>query len=227
MMRFFKYTALAAFAFIFIGFSAGQANAQLQSILTRMNDHNKVLSSLKANVTMVKYQDQLETRDTTKGKVMYLPRTGKDPLVRLDWNNGDALAVGNKKYILYKPGTGQAITGSTEKAKGSAKAGNALAFMSMTRAQLRENYTVTFIGGDEKLSDGTVTDHIKLEPKMASNYISAEVWVDANGMVIQSKVTEKNNDTTTILLTNIVKNQTLNAKDFQIILPKGTKEVKS
>lgn len=226
MMRYFRYAALAAFAFIFIGFTAGQANAQIGSILTRIENHNKTLSSLKANVTMVKYQDQLETRDTTKGKVIYLPRKGKDPLVRLDWDNGDAMAVVDKQYVLYKPKAGQAIVGSTDKAKGNAKAGNALAFMSMSRSQIRENYSATYIGA-EKLSDGTATDHLKLEPKAASNYTSAEVWVDADGMVIQSRITEKNNDTTTILLTGIEKNKTLNAKDFQIILPKGTKQVKS
>jgi outer membrane lipoprotein-sorting protein len=132
----------------------------------------------------------------------------------------------DKRYVLYKPKSGQAITGSTEKAKGSPKAGNALAFMSMTRAQLRENYSVTYIG-DEKLSEGSATDHIKLVPKMASNYTSAEIWVDANGMVVQSKITEKNNDTTTIQLTKIEKNKTLKATDFQITMKKGTEILKS
>lgn len=225
MMKYFRYAAAAAFIFISIGFAAGTANAQITTIFTRMEEHNKVLSSLKATVTMVKYQDQLETRDTTKGKVMYLPRKGKDPLVRLDWDNGEALAIVDKQYVLYKPRTAQAIVGSTEKAKDSAKAGNALAFMSMTRAQLRQNYSVTYVGA-EKLSEGTATDHLKLEPKAASNYTSAEIWVDANGMVVQSRITEKNNDTTTVLLTNIEKNRTLKAEDFQISLPPGTKRVK-
>ena len=225
-MKYLKYAAVAAFAFIFIGFTAGQANAQIGSIFTRMDNYNKALSSLQANVTMAKYNAQLETTDVTKGKAMYLPRKGKDPLVRVDWVNPDeSMAIVNKEYIIYRPRLKQAITGSTEKAKGNAKAGNALAFMSMTRSQLRSNYTATYIGA-ERLSEGTATDHIKLEPKAASNYTSAEIWVDANGMVVQSKITERNNDSTTILLTNIVINKTLKADDFQISLPKGTERIK-
>jgi outer membrane lipoprotein-sorting protein len=50
--------------------------------------------------------------------------------------------------------------------------------------------------------------------------------VDGNGMPIQAKVTENNNDTTTVLLTKLQKNVTVNGKDFEVSLPKDVKVVK-
>jgi len=227
MIKILRYGAIAVFAFIFIGISAGETNAQLTSILTRMDNHNKALSSLKADVTMSKYNNQLEVSDVTKGKAIYLPRKGKDALVRIDWADPDeSMAVVDKKYVIYRPRLKQAYTGNINSAKGNAKAGNALAFMSMSRSQLRANYDATILDPGT-LSDGTKTDHIQLIPKKASSYTSAEIWVDANGMPVQSKIVEKNGDTTTIMLTNIVKNKTINADDFSITIPKGTEILKS
>jgi len=46
-------------------------------------------------------------------------------------------------------------------------------------------------------------------------------------MPVQSKVIEKNNDTTTVLLTNLQKNVRVDKSEFQIKLPDGTKVIKS
>lgn len=227
MIKILRFTAVAVFAFIFIGIAAGETNAQLTTILTRMDNHNKALSSLKADVTMSKHNDQLETNDVTKGKAIYLPRKGKDALVRIDWvNPEESMAVVDKKYVIYRPRLKQAYVGSVNSAKGDGKVGNALAFMSMSRSQLRANYDATYLGAGT-LSDGTKADHIQLVPKKAASYRSAEIWVDQNGMPVQSKITETNGDTTTILLTNIVKNKTISAKEFSITIPKGTEMLKS
>jgi outer membrane lipoprotein-sorting protein len=69
--------------------------------------------------------------------------------------------------------------------------------------------------------------HIKLTPKTRTSYKTAELWVDVDGMPRQSKLTEHNNDTTTVLLTNIQKNPSLKGSDFEIKLPPGTKTIKS
>jgi len=66
-----------------------------------------------------------------------------------------------------------------------------------------------------------------MTPKVPTSYKSAEVWVDGNGMPVQSKVIEKNNDTTTVLLTNLQKNVRVDKSEFQIKLPDGTKVIKS
>ena len=79
--------------------------------------------------------------------------------------------------------------------------------------------------GEEKVGDGTLTWHLELTPKIKTTYKVADIWVDGNGMPIQMRITENNNDATIVFLSNLVKNQTLNAKTFVINLPKGTKKL--
>lgn len=213
-------------AFILIGGVSAANGQRITEILSRMDKHNQALSSLQADVTMAKYNSQLKLTDVTKGKTIYLPRKGKDPLVRIDWVDPreESLAVVGKEYIIYRPRLKQYIKGKTNQAKGNAKSNSALAFMNMSRAELRKNYDIQYLNSGT-LSDGTKTDHLRLTPKNAGDYKFAEVWVDANGMPVQTKVVEKNDDTTTVLLTNIVKNKTINASSFRIVPAKDAQRI--
>jgi accessory colonization factor AcfC len=79
------------FIALFIFAVAATANASgqgiINEILGRMDAHNKALTSLRANVTMVKENAQLGgALDTNEGKVAYLPVKGRDALVRIDWS---------------------------------------------------------------------------------------------------------------------------------------------
>lgn len=229
MNKFLRF-GLTAFAlmFTFSAFAA-ETNAQvLNKILDTMDAHYKALSSLQANVKMDKYNSQIDERDMSEGRVKYLPLKGRDALVRIDWTKPleESLAVVNKEYVIYKKRLGQAIIGKVDKAQGSAKSNSALAFMNMSKAQLKANYNVRYIG-QENVDGGVPTWHLELTPKTKMSYKSADIWVDGNGMPIQMKVTENNNDVTTVLLSNLVKNATLNTKVFVIDLPKGTKELRS
>ncbi|CAN5419782.1 hypothetical protein BH18ACI3_BH18ACI3_15530 [soil metagenome] len=216
---------------LFSSFAPNETHAQarvLGDILDRMDRNNKTLSSLRADVTMAKQNAQLGgDPEITKGTVIYAPRKGKDALVRIDWIKPDeSLAVVDGEYIIYRPRLNQAYTGKVNKAKGNAKANGALAFMNMSRVQLNANYTAAYLG-EGTLSEGTKTFHLQLTPKTKTSYKTAELWVDTNGMPLQSKIVENNNDTTTVLLTNLRKNINLKGTDFVINVPGGTKFVKS
>ncbi len=224
-------TALAV-TLLFSAFTATQTNAQagnpLPEILRRMDNNNKALTTLQASVKMDKYNSQLDEHDVTEGTAKYLPLKGRDALVRIDWSKPvqESLAVVNKQYVMYRPGLKQVIQGNVENAKSGGKgANNALAFINMSKEQLKANYTIKYIG-QETVSGGTQTWHLELTPKNATNYKFADLWVDGDGMPIQAKVTENNNDTTTVFLSNIRKNETLKTDVFVIDpkkLPKGTK----
>jgi outer membrane lipoprotein-sorting protein len=214
-------------AFVFAVFSAVSANAQgvLPEILKRMDTNNKSLKSLKASIKMSKHNSQLDEYDLYEGSVQYLPAASKEQIkVRIDWAKPlvEHLAVGSGQYILYRPHLGQAIIGKVDKAKGNAGAGGALAFMSMNREQLKTNYDVAYIG-EETVNGSVKTWHIQLTPKNPTSYKAADLWVDTNGMPVQAKVIEKNNDSTTVQLTNIERNATVKADVFAIKPPKNTK----
>lgn len=228
MKSFTKISMLAiALMFVFSSVAVVKTNAQagpLNEILKRMEAHRTSLSSLKAGIKMVKYNPQLDERETTEGTATYLPANGRDALIRIDWTkpNEETLSVVNKKYVLYTKRLKQAIVGNASQPKGKDKANNLFAFINMSKAELKANYSIKYIG-EEKV-DGTIpTWHLELTPKTASAFTVADLWVDGNGMPIQIKVTEQNKDTTTVYLSALQKNITINAKVFKVDLPKGTK----
>ncbi len=230
MKSFFRLSLTAiAITLFFSAIAVTETKAQgvLNEILKRMEINRNTMQTLRSDVTMVKYNAQLKESDRWRGNSIYLPLKGRDALVRIDWVKPveEKLSVVNGKYTLYRPRLKQAIIGNAKNAKGSGKANGALSFMNMSKEQLKANYTIKYLG-EEKVSGKIPTWHLELTPKMATNFKSAELWVDGDGMPIQAKVIESNNDSTTVLLSNFEKNATINAGDFEIRLPKGTKEIK-
>ena len=220
-------------AAVVFGFSVNNASAQgagpLREILNRMDAMNKSLVSLKADVRMDKFQSQLGETDTNIGTTSYLPKTAKRGMyVRLDWAKPlvENIVIQGDRYQLFRPRLNQVIEGRVDQAGKSNKVpGNALAFMSMSKAQLQANYTVNYLG--QETAGGTSTWHLQLLPKNKTSYKTAELWVDSNGMPIQAKVIEQNNDSTTVLLSNIQQNVTVSASDFQLKLPANVKKVQA
>lgn len=232
MNKVFRYSFLAlGLALLVSSISVKQAHAQnvLGEILRRMDLNNKSLQSLRADVTMVKTNVQIGESDTTYGNTSYLPKTPKrGSYVRIDWTRPveEQISVIGDTYELFRPHLNQVIVGKVEKAKNSAAAGGALGFMNMSKAQLQANYSAVFIG-KENISGGIETAHIQLTPKVPTSYKLADLWVDADGMPRQAKITEQNNDTTTVLLSNIQKNVTLRADIFKLKYPGSVKKIKA
>ncbi|HEX8287553.1 MAG TPA: outer membrane lipoprotein carrier protein LolA [Pyrinomonadaceae bacterium] len=204
-----------------------KAQGALNEILKRMENHRATLKTLESKLTMIKHDALLDENDVFQGTVKYIPgQSDRDIYIRIDWTKPDEkLAVIKTDYVLYRPRLEQAIVGKVDKAKNSAGAGGALGFMSMSKAQLKANYSYKYLG-EEKLSSGAKTVRLELTPKNKQKYKSAELWVDYDGMPLQMKVVENNNDSTTVLLYDVKKNPTLNASDFEIRYPKNTKIVK-
>ena len=213
-------TAIALILF-FNAFAVTETRAQniVGEILKRMEAHRQSLSSLQASIKMDKYNTQLDEHDITEGAVMYLPAKGRDALVRIDWMKPvqETLAVVKKQYVLYRPRLNQAIIGKVDEKNKNTKATGALAFMSMSKEQLKNDYDVSYLG-KETVGGDAETWHLKLAPKTVTDYKYSEIWVDGNGMPVQGKVVESNDDSTTVLLSNLQKNINLDASKFKVNL---------
>src|SRR6476661_4718373 len=90
MNKFLKqFLPVMAIALLFGSVSVTESRAQgvLNEILKRMDAQNKSLSSLKADVKIAKIDTNLgaDNADFQTGSVTYLPRKGKDALVRIDY----------------------------------------------------------------------------------------------------------------------------------------------
>ena len=221
-------TAIAAMLF-FSAINVLETKAQnvLPEIFKRMENNRQTLQTLRSNIKMVKYNAQLGENDLTQGTVIYLPgKKEREVYIRIDWVKPvqEQLAVIRDTYTIYRPRLGQVIVGKVDKAQNNAKANGAFAFLNMSKEQLKANYTFKFLG-EEKVSSGEGTFHLQLTPKTAKNYKYAELWIDKDGMPVQTKVVENNNDTTTILLFDFKKNTTIDASVFKIEYPKSIKPI--
>lgn len=227
-----KRGALTVFIAAMLGVgTAVSAQSPVTPILEKMDRHNKSLQTLQADVAMSKFNAQLEISDATMlGKVWYVPaRERRQMYIRLDWTSPvqEQMAIANGVYRIYRPKIQQGFEGSVDRAKEkNTQAAGPLAFLSMSREQLRANYTVTYIGVEKVANGQIVTSRIQLVPKDQSKYRLADLWVDVDGMPAQAKVVAANGDSTTVLITNAKKNVTIDGKIFTIKFPAGTKVIK-
>lgn len=228
-MRNYLRLSLLTTAIIFTFSIFTNAQTNINEILKRMDEHQKALSSLKANVIMDKYNAQLDEHDIYEGSAMYVKIKEREANVRIDWvkPQQESLSVVNKQYVLFRPRLKQAIVGNTDDAqKKNTQGADSFSFLKMSKEQLRANYTVKYLG-EEQVKGGIPTWHLELTPKTAKSYKSVDVWVDGNGMVLQTKVNETNGDSTTLNLSGLQKNVTINVKNEIVIkLPPGTEIIK-
>jgi len=208
-----------------------QGPGLVSSILNKMDRNRRSLSSLRAALRMQKYNSQLRDFDPMAyGEVAYLAASGRDANVRVDWTKPvrESLAVTGGQYTLYRPRLGQAIQGSTRaQQKSSTKVNSVLSFaFNMTGAQAKSQFNVSIEGNGTLENGGPHVVWLKLTPRGAASYQYAEVWVTDDGMPIQTRVTEKNGDSTLVRLENIQRNAHVTTDDIMIKLPAGTTIVK-
>jgi outer membrane lipoprotein-sorting protein len=212
--------------------STSTANAQsaglVSSALSRMEKYTRSLKTLRANITMWKYNAQLRDEDNYQGIVLYIPGAGgtTSAFVRLEWTKPqhEILAVANGEYQLYRQRLGTVLEGKTRSMP--SKDSDVLALMNMSATQLRTRFGEPQDSREETLGGGVWTQHFKFTPKAAASYRYIEVWIDKEGMPVQTKMVEKNDDSTTVRLTNIEKNQTILPGEFKLKLDSNVKHVK-
>lgn len=207
-----------------------RASAQVglaSSVLTKMQRNQQTLKTLSADISMEKYNSQLRDSDKYYGTIKYIPVAGRSAFVRLEWSKPqhELLAIANGAYVLYRPRLNQAIVGTTNSIK-SGKDNDVLALLNMSASQLRARFGDFQDTREETLWGGVKAYHMKAVPKTVASYKYIEVWVDDNGMPVQTKMVEKNDDSTTVRLSNIARNQNIDKKEFTIDLPSNVKKIK-
>ena len=208
----------------------GQGAGLVSSVLSRMEKNRQTLKSLRAGINVVKYNSQLGVEDKYRGVVIYMPSGARQAAVRIDWTSPrkESLAVNNNRYTIYRPALRTVYTGDSGKIGNSDNNANGLlAMMSMSKAQLESRFQPVKDVREETLWGGVGTIHLTLVPKGKASYKYAEVWIDGGGMPVQAKIVEKNDDSTTMRLTDLEKNPRISSGDFDIKYDSSVKIVKS
>jgi outer membrane lipoprotein-sorting protein len=221
---------LSALVIVYPTTTNGQGAGLVSSVLSRMEKNRQTLKSLRAGISMVKYNSQLGNEDKYQGVVLYLPSAGRQASVRIDWSHPrrEVLAVNNNEYKIYRPALNIIYVGDARKIGGKdGSASGLLAMMNMSRQQLEARFQPVKDVREETLWGGVSTIHLTLVPKGNAGYKYAEVWIDSGGMPVQTKIVEKNDDSTTMRLTSLEKNQKISPSDFDVKPASNVKIVKS
>lgn len=195
----------------------GQTAGLVSSVLNRMERNRQSLKSLRAGISMEKYNSQLRDAESYQGIVMYVPAAGRDASVRIEWRSpqNEILAVNNGKYTLCRPRLNMCYVGNSRNSNRN-KAGGILEMMYMTRQQLETRFQPLQDVREETLWGGISTIHLKLVPKSNASFKYAEIWVDSTGMPVQTKIVEKNDDATTMRLSGMEKNIKISSEEFNV-----------
>lgn len=203
-----------------------QGAGLVSSIINRMERNRTNLRSLRASISMEKWNSQIRDSDNTRGVMIYMPGAGANSYVRVDWQRPqqETLAVADGQYTLYRPRLNMAYVGSANSKNN--KVSGVLGFgLNISRQQLAAKFEPQYMG-EETLYGGVRASHLKLIPKTNASYRYAEIWVDAEGMPVQTKVVEKNDDATTIRLMDVQRNARLSADEFRLQLDSSVKRVR-
>jgi outer membrane lipoprotein-sorting protein len=210
--------------------SAPEVNAQgaglVSSIFNKMERNKRDLRSLRASISMEKYNAQIRDTDKRSGTVAYVPGSGRTGSVRVDWRSPvqEILAVAGGEYTLFSPRRKMAWVGSTNSK--NAKVSGVLGFgLNASAAQLKAAYDVKDVY-NETLWGGVATTHMTLVPKGAASHKYTEIWVDGSGMPVQTKVVERNGDATTVRLMDIQRNVAVSKDEFKLDLGSDVKKVR-
>jgi len=232
MKRFMPVSVMALFMLVSLTIVApknanGQGAGLVSSVLSRLEKNRQTLKTLRAGISMEKYNSQLRESDKFQGVVIYVPGSGRQASVRIDWTRPrqEILAVNNGRYTIYRPTQKIVYTGNSNSRTN--KASGILEMMYMTRQQLEARFEPVKDVREETLWGGVSTIHLTLVPKGNSSYKYAEIWIDSSGMPVQTKVVEKNDDSTTMRLTGLEKNIKINSDDFNVKYEGDVKIVKS
>jgi outer membrane lipoprotein-sorting protein len=213
------------FLFVFMTLSSAAANAQVtMEILKRIEQHQKALKSLRAEIAINKFSVQAGGGYLKEGSLTLVPHKIGNYSLRLDSPRPEEqnfLIVANQ-YLVYLPNGKLAYTG---KATDSQKL-LFFPFSDVSKKTLSLEYQFRYTG-QEKIGGTIDTFHLELTPKTPQNYSQIEFWIDVNGMVLQWKIKETNGDWTSVRLSNLQKNVAVNTNDFKINLPKDIKIIKS
>lgn len=209
------------------GIASGQSAGLVSSVLNRMERNRQTLKSLRAGISMEKYNAQLRDADRFDGTVVYMPSSGREAAVRIEWRSPqhEILAVINGKYTLFRPRLNMAYVGSSKSNRN--KAGGILEMMYMSKQQLEAKFQPVQDVREETLWGGVSTIHLTLVPKGNASFKYAEIWVDSSGMPVQTKIVEKNDDATTMRLTAMEKNPKISGEEFKLNLDSNVRIVKS
>ncbi|MCU1288609.1 MAG: Outer rane lipoproteinsorting protein, partial [Acidobacteria bacterium] len=134
----------------------------------------------------------------------------------------ESFSLVQENFVIYRPRLAASITGKLKEDHKKA----ITSFFDLSPENLKKNYNLKFVG-QENVGGAVQAWRIELTPKAQSGIKTIEIWIAADGMPVQAKITEQNGDWTNVLLSDLQKNVVMKINDLKIDTPKGIKIIRN
>lgn len=223
------------FFLLIFAFSAVSAFSQsvLIEILKRQEAHSKSLKSLQGEISITKSFEGKSEVFYKSGTFYFLPSQSYALNIEIAEPKKEIFSMYKNEYVFYQTNPSPIFLDDRTiayqgKLTNSQK--NTFILFSLlqnfSRKELRTNYDIVYTG-EEKTVNGTSAWHLFLKPKTNGQIKKLDVWIDGNGMPIQSKMLDAFGALTTIVLNDFKKNSVISADKFAVRIPKGVTVLKN
>lgn len=223
------------FFLLIFAFSAVSAFSQsiLNEILKRQEQHSKLLKSLQGEISITKSFEGQSEVFYKRGTFYFLPSETYALSIDIAKPIKEIFSMYKNEYVFYQTNPSPIFL-DDKAAAYSGKITNSQKntfilfslLQNFSRKELRTNYDTVYTG-EEKTVNGTPAWHLFLKPKTNGQIKKLDIWIDGNGMPIQSKMLDNTGVSTTISLNNFQKNSAINADKFAVRIPKGVPILKN
>lgn len=201
-----------------IGFAKDKEEHTLDYILTKVEEANKALVSLKAEITITRSIPLLESEDISKGKLTY-QKPKRFHLKFLPPRN-EINIINGKNIWIYHIDEKQVEKYYMDDIENNAQIGSFLDFgLNESIDIIRNNYEITILAKEKNLYK------LKLTPKntvTGAQYTDINLWIDEDLWVpVSFQLFESNGTINNLIeLKNVTINKHVPVKTFEFIAPK-------
>lgn len=201
--------------------SAAFSQDKVSDIFRKLEVRYRKVRSIRAELTLQKYNGQLRETETIFGTLTYSTRSRRGISLRIDVKRPDeVLTVNDGNYMIYRPRLNTAYVGNLRNGRPLGGFASLFDIPNLSKAEGFVNFKTEF-RGRETLPGRLRADLVMLTPKTKSVFRSVEFWVDKKGLIRKARIVENVGDITTITLTKVKKNPRLPDSAFVARLPKN------
>jgi outer membrane lipoprotein-sorting protein len=211
----------------FTAFGQDAMSPETRRVLGHMDQAGKQLIDLTADIKQTKVTLVVNDTSTDTGK-LFLKRTKTGNRTKLEYEKPvvKTLLIDKGKVLIYEPNIKRLQ--EIDLGKNRAQAEFLLTGVGQSSANLTNTYDVKFL--KEEIINGVKTSLLELKPKsgkVSAMFTQIWLWIDpANGLPIQTRLTESSGDYLTFQLENIKINPKLSDKTFKLDVPSDVQKIK-
>ena len=209
---------------------AAEDKLSLEEVMAKVEQAQKGLATLRADITHTRQIPLLEVKETMSGELLFKVEAREEKKLLIIFTKPEEqtnLIVGNT-VTVYTPSKKQAEEYKLDKATSGKVKAFGIGFMESVSGA-RKDFDIKLLG--QEALDGTPTAKLEMKPKPgkdAGPYDKVEIWFETKRWVpIMIKLFESDGEVITIIrLVNVKLGGRIRDGKFELDLPRGTEVIR-